>query len=592
MKKLKYLIVTVSAFVCVSCTTKAYNDGYITYEPAKLSEEERQFVAQSIEGLDKRYDPAGQMLTENISGWNYHRDATSGVFHVVRSSFGYAESLMDAGTEQSRQRAFDILEKTISLQDVNPDSKSCGVWPYYEEEPLSTKKSPIDYNWADFNAVSLLKIYMGHKDEIPADLLHKIENALILAAGAIQKRNVDPSYTNIAIMGTFVTYVTAYLFDVPEMKAYAHARLKNFYSYTLDKNGFTEYNSPTYTIVSLNELELMKRHIVETEAKKMIDYLYTLSWEIIARHFHKPSAQWAGPHSRAYNSLVSPSFYTLLNRASDGKIDVLGNGPVSKDINANHQIPVHLFPYFLTPEYPRTEIDVFENKVPQTTGTCYLTDRFALGTVNRGSLWNQRRPFLAHWGTPEKPSYLQVRFLHELYDLSAATYFSTQKEQSVLSAINFITDGGDKHINIDILEDGKFMARDLRLRFEFGNIDVDKLALPAQIDAPVSFVIDGLHFNICLFHSVFGKFKGFWEKGGDDKIAWLDYVVYTGEETEIDLMTIGHAALGFSFCLSPVGENCQLTPVKLAVNDGIMTAEWNGMQLNIPVKPDKNPGNI
>ena len=585
---MKHLILFFIAFACFSCASKVYNDGYITYAPVQLTEDEKQSIAQSLESLDKRYDSEGKMLTENISGWGYHRDATNGVFHAVRSSFGYAVTLMDFGTDESRQRAFDVIEKTISLQDVNPDSKSCGVWPYYEEEPLATKLSPIDYNWADFNAVSLLDIYMGHKDEIPADLLKKIENALVLAGRAIQKRNVDMGYTNIAIMGTYTTYVIAHLFDIPDLKDYARTRLKRFYDYTMEKNGFTEYNSPTYTIVSLNELELMKRHIVEPAAKKMIDELYALSWEIIARHFHQPTAQWAGPHSRSYNTLAGSSFYTLLNQASNGRIDISGNGPVRKDAKANHQIPEHLFPYFLTPEYPRTETDVFENKEPQTIGTCYLTDKYALSSVNRASFWNQRRPFVAYWGTPENPSYLQVRFLHELYDLSAATFFSQQKEQSVLSAINFITDGGDKHINIDILKDGKLMAKDLRLRFEFGNTDVKNLKLPAKNDAPFSFDIDGLQFNICLFHSVFGKYKGYWEKGGDDQTAWLDFVLYAGKETEIDLMTIEHAALGFTFCIG----SCPQEPVKYTVSDGMLDAGWNGLKINIPVKPDKNPGNL
>ena len=61
-----------------------------------------------------------------------------------------------------------------------------------------------------------------------------------------------------------------------------------------NKKGFTEYNSPTYTIVALDELNRMQRHIVEPEAKRMIDELYEMGWEMIARHYHKPSGQWVG----------------------------------------------------------------------------------------------------------------------------------------------------------------------------------------------------------------------------------------------------------------------------------------------------------
>jgi len=398
-------------------------------------------------------------------------------------------------------------------------------------------------------------------------------------------------YTNIAIMGTYVTYLVSHLFDLPEMKKYAADRLQRFYDHTLKKNGFTEYNSPTYTIVALDELDRMKRHIVEPGACKIIDALYSTGWETIAKHYHKPSAQWAGPHSRSYNTLLTPSVYGILYSASDGKID-LGYKDERSDVKIKHHIPEQWLPYFLTPVYPRVEKNIFENAEPQIIGTCYLTDHYALSSVNRSSMWNQRRPFLAYWGTPEKPSYLQVRVLHELFDLSAATWFSEQKDNSVLSAINFATDGGDKHISIDILKDGTFMAKDLRLRFEFGNMNADKLKLPANNNAPVSINIDGLQFNICLYYGIFGKYKGYWEKGSDEKNAWLDFVLYKGKETKIDLTEMNQAVLGFSFCIADTVNTCPKENVKYTVKDGILNADWNGLKISLPVKPDKKPGNL
>jgi hypothetical protein len=262
--------------------------------------------------------------------------------------------MLDLGDEQYTQRAFDVIEKTITMQDQDTTSRTCGVWPYYMEEPLATKKSGIDYNWADFCGVSLLDVWMGHQDRIPEALKGKIKNALILAAKSIKKRNVTPSYTNIAIMGTYVTFMVSHLFDLQEMKDYAQNRLKNFYNYTIDKGGFSEYNSPTYSLCAINDLERMKRHIIDPEAKTMIDSLYNLEWNIMARHYHKPSGQWTGPHSRSYSSLISPLFHRLLKKASDGKIDegldlsiqpgLYYSGDV--DVKNMHQIPKYLLhPY-------------------------------------------------------------------------------------------------------------------------------------------------------------------------------------------------------------------------------------------------------
>jgi hypothetical protein len=583
-----YILLSIIAFLAFSCKEAGiYNDGYVTYAPVRLTSEEKEIVAKAIAPAHERYEPEFKMLASDIRAWNYHTDALSGHFHEVRGSFHYAVTLLDLGDPQYRQRAFDVIEKTISLQDVDPNSKSCGVWPYFEEEPLATKKSPIDYNWADFNAVSLLDIYMGHKDELPSGLLKKVEDAIILAGKAVQKRNCGPGYTNIAIMGTYVTYMVSHLFDLPEMQEYALKRLKIFYEYTLEKNGFSEYNSPTYTIVALDELGRMRRHIVEPEARKIIDELYTIAWEIVARHYHRPTGQWAGPHSRSYSTLVSPSFHALLFEASGGKID-LGVQPSRSDVKIKHWIPESLLPFFLEPVYPRVERDVFENQEPQIIGTTYLTEQYVLSSANRSSLWNQRRPFLVYWGTQQQPRYLQVRMLHDLYDLSTAAYFSEQKNNTVLSAIHFATDGGDKHISIDPIQDGKFTATDLRLRFEFGHVNVNDLSVPLKDDAPIRCTLDGLSFNLQLFYSRFGKYRGHWEKGGNETYAWLDYVIYSGEETEIDLTKTDAAAFGFTFSVDDAPE----ATVACSVKDGRLEAEWNGLKVGIPVKPDRKPEHL
>jgi hypothetical protein len=569
----------------LSSTTNGFRSHYIQYSKVQLTPDEKRIVGDALKEMHEKYDPEAKMITSIIHGYNYHTDASSGKFHQVRSSFSYAVLLLDYGDKQYTQRAFDVIAKTLSLQDQDNKSKSCGVWPYYQEEPLATKKSPIDFNWADFNAVSLLDVWMGHQDEIPADLKPKIKQALILAARSIQKRNMGPGYTNIAIMGTYVTYMVSHLFDLPEMKDYATMRLKRFYEYTLDKGGFTEYNSPTYTIVALDELFRMKLHIVEPLAKQQIDALYSIGWEIIARHYHKPSGQWAGPHSRSYSTLVNPTFYAILKEGSNGQID-LGIEQKRSDVKVKHQIPAHLMHYFLSPEYPRTEVDVFEKEKPQITGTCYLTKEFALSTANRSSLWNQRRPFLLYWGEVKSPKYLQVRLLHDNYDFSAATFYGQQKDNQVLAAINFISNGGDKHITIDRLKEGKFKAKDLRLRFEFGNVkSPEALAIPTATTDPFMIKLDQLTLNFQLYSAEFDGGKGRWEKGGDGKNSWIDYVFYSGTEKEIDLTKMSQAVAGFTCAVSSADQKIEFKKADVSEKDGVLKAEWNGLKLETPMKP-------
>ena len=576
----------------VSCKPMNCNDGKIKYSEVSLCDEDRQVLKEFIDEMESRYDQNGKMLTRELSGWNYHTDAQKGVFHEVRASFNYAVALLDYGDETYYGRAFNIIEKTITLQDQNPDSKSCGVWPYYEEEPLSTKKAPIDYNWADFNAVSLLDVWMGHYSKIPDNLKPKIKDALILAGKSIQKRNCRPGYTNIAIMGAYATYMISHLFDIPEMQEYVKRRFQKFYDYTIEKNGFSEYNSPAYSIVAIDELYRMKKHIIEPSMKDKIDHLYEIGWEVIARHFHKPSGQWAGPHSRSYRSLIGPSFYSILQRASNGEIDMgVGIEARRRDVKIKHSIPEQLMHYFLTPETPRLETNVFEKNEPQIIGTTFLSEKYTLSTANRSSMWNQRRPFIAYWGTQQNPKYLQVRFLHEFYDFSSATFYSSQKENKVLAGINIVTNGGDKHINIDRLRNGKFKAKDLRMRFEFGNVnDVDKLVIPSSDNAPVKFSLDGLEFNIQLYTAIFNEHPGYWEKGTDGKKSWIDYVIYSGDEIEINLFDIKKAAIGFTFSMGE--EKVKVDKPVYSIKNGKLSTKWDNLLLEIPIEVHKLPNHL
>ena len=572
-----------------TCLAEKGNDGFIKYQPVQLTLSEKQTLNESLKGLHKRYDPEGKMITSTLHGYNYHTDAESGVFHDIRSSFSYAVSLLDLGDKQYTQRAYDVIEKTIFLQDHNPDSKSHGVWPYYQEEPLATKKAPIDYNWADFNAVSLLDVWMGHQEEIPAALKPTIKNSIILAAKAVEKRNCQPGYTNIAIMGTYVTYLVSHLFDLPEMQEYAKSRMKKFYDYTLDKDGFTEYNSPTYTFTALDELYHMKVHIIEPSAKQMVDSLYSIGWEMIARHYHQPTGQWAGPHSRSYSTLVSPSFYAILKEGSNGKI-VTGIEEKRRDVKIKHHIPEYLLHYFLFPEYPRTEIDTFEKVLPKIIGTTYLTDKYVLSTANLSSLWIQRRPFLAYWGDIQNPKYLQVRFLHDDYDFTSVNFQSQQKGSKVLAGISFATNGGDKHPSFDRLKDGKFRAKDLRLRFEFGNVKTEDLPIPSLDNAINSFFINGLQFNLQLYQTIFDQLTGHWEKGGNEKASWFDFVIYSGAEVDFNLSEMKQAALGFTFSMGNQGVHLPTDKPEFSIKDGMLNTKWNGLLLELPVKPQPRIG--
>lgn len=574
----------------------------------RLSPSEIEVLQKEIEKTDSRYDSVLHLVwaTQNI---HYHSDFKEETkVHSVRSSLSYAEALLDTRKPEYQERAFDLLRAIIALQDQDPASKTCGVWPYSLEEPLASKISPADRNWADFNAVPIIGIINNHNDVLPDDLKEKAENALLLAAKAIRDRDVRPDYTNISLMGLYVCYMTADMYNNADLMDYARNRLKTFYNCTLLNKGFMEYNSPTYNKLSLDEVLRLKEHVINREDHEMLDSIYHIGWEIIARHYHKPSAQWSGPHGRAYSVMIGAPVYTWFYASSEGKINPNVSSDFSKDENpsAKHRIPMDLVHYFTEPKFPRMEIDTFIRggqkielnplvsyqesdkgvwiETKEIIGKSYLTNDFVLSSANQSCLWNQRRPLIAYWGSKQKPVSLQIRFLHDLYDYASANIFCAQDSTNVLGGINFTTNGGDKHVTIDVIKDATIKATDLRLRFEFGGdiAGVGFTGLDAKMRT-ISGTSGNVNFRIEIPYAKIDGYQGSLATGGDDKNKWIDCVIYSGVEKEFNFEKIQEAVVGFLFSLK--AGNISETSVEVSKSGKFLNLKWNGLSVKAATKP-------
>ena len=577
--------------------------------PVKLTDQEIEVVLKETGKTEKQYDPVMHLVWSNASP-HYHSDIQKTTrMHAIKPSLVYAIALLDSRKAEFRNIAFDILRAVFSLQDQNPGSKTCGVWPYYLEEPLATKRTPADRNWADFCAIPIIRLINDHNELLPDDLKEKARNALLLAAKAIRSRDVRPDYTNISLMGLYVCYMTADMYNNTDLMTYARQRLKAFYDCTLLNKGFIEYNSPNYFKLSLDEVLRLKNHVVNQKDHAMLDAIYNTGWSIIARHYHPPSAQWSGPHGRCYSPLLSSETNNWLYVSSDGKISPDTPTPFSKDKSPalNHRIPAYLLPYFVNPVFPRMEIDTFIHGgqnielnplvsyqesdrgikivTKEIIGKSYLTKDFVLSSANQSCLWNQRRPLIAYWGSEKKPVYMQIRFLHDLYDYASANIFCSQDSTNVLGAINFTTNGGDRHVTIDVIKDGTIRAKDLRLRFEFGG-DISNLSFMAPDIQRQS--IRGksgkIHFKIDLPYVKFSDYQGSWSTGGDDKTKWIDFVIYTGPELAFNFEKIDEAVIGFllSVKADPIFDS---PPVKAFMKDQYLNLSWKNLQIKAAAKP-------
>ena len=549
-----------------------------------FTERQQQNLRAFIAKHHEQYNPREKMIKRPLSSPGYHTTLKGGDVHPTRDSLRYAVACLDSGDERLRLRACDIIRRVISLQDQDTASKTYGIWSWFLEEPLE-KMSPPDWNWADFCGHSLIQIILDHRDRIPADLAKEIDASIQHATRSIMKRNVGPSYTNIAILGTYVTMVAGELYYLPDVTEYAVARLQRFHEYTRETGGFTEFNSPTYTIVSLETLAQLRQDVTDASVRKLVDELYRLELEEIAHHFHPPTRQWSGPHSRTYRTLLGSGVLHIIERGTAGRVDfgTVGELMAIDEYRVGHECPRDLEPFFTKLDAPRMVVSTFKNGTPPVVGSTYLHPKFSLGTINRGDLWNQRRSLLAYFGSAEKPGYLHLRFLHDGYDFAAAQFFSAQKVGVALAGINFATDGGDTHVSLDRIKNATFRAKDLRLRFEFGGAAAgQELHAPAELAQPADLTFGDVKVRLAVPYAQWAGRTGRWEAGRDEKTAWLDVVLYAGEETTFKLTDLTAAiALAVEFTTAELA----IAP-KAAVENGRLIGSVGELKLDVPFRPD------
>lgn len=517
---------------------------------------------------ESHYNPELRLLRAAFHSPGYHTTLTKDKYpyvHNTRESLDYAFRLLESENQDYRQRALDIIERIISLQETDPGKPTYGIWSWFYEEPLE-KMSPPDWNWADFLGKTLLKILYGHESRLPSELAERVRESVCRACDAIIKRNVGPGYTNIAIMGALVTILAGELLAREDYLQYGVRRLEIFNEYTGRTNSFEEYNSPTYTALALVELTDLDRLANHPGVKELSSKLLELGWRSIAMHYHPATGQWAGPHSRCYGTLLNGFPLEFLNKSAD----VLNR---YKDIYEGQHRREFSETVKLHPKGFRIE-----------SHTC-LDDRLALGTFDREVMWNQRRNLVAYTSNGGKPGYVHLRFLKDGYDFSSAAFLSKQEGLKVLFGIAFATNGGDRTPVLDMIQ-GRFEAFDLRLRLEIGG-SLEGVVRPEFAgNGHWTVDLDGVLMKLVCGLGAFDRVNpaGAWEVVETPEQICLDFVFYKGDRREFILEDLVQAYFTAGLEFGDAGTPCEELASHSETN-GSIAITWNGLQLTVPVRP-------
>jgi hypothetical protein len=551
---------------------------------------------------DERYDAEVSMLGCPCRHSGYHSRVQPGTWvHPTLYSLQYAIRLLQRGGAENIEQARKIAGAVMALQDTDPGSPTYGIWPYFLEEPLACM-SPPDWNWADFCGARLAIMLLVHSKAIGEELCKSLRTSLEHAARAIVRRDVGPSYTNIAILGAGVTLLAGEILKKPELVTYGRQRLAKLVESVKYHGSFNEYNSPHYGIITLKELERVLRYVNDAKARKHAEFLRCHLWELIAGHYHPQTGQWAGPHNRAYLDWLSHRIVQLLAdrtgvelsaRHTNGTADML-NPNSSQKIDSNAACPQHLIERFRRlpePQYEhRMRFVRSSDESRSVWGTTWFSDDVCIGSVNRDCLWNQRRPLIAYWRAKEDAAVcLRARFMHDGRDFASTVMRNAQAGVRVLSTVGLATNMGDFHVSLDKPEKPVFSAEDFRIRYQLAGNGIGGKQIGENV-----FMLKAEPYK-AIVHALparFGPHEVKWQLAEEHDAVAVEGICYSGRRCEFDLSSFRPVAIAVGLELLPSDKPPSPSPVRVDSRDErALAVSWPGegkeLSIEAPLWPEE-----
>lgn len=559
----------------------------------------QQELLDALRLQDEQYDAEWRALRVRLTSQPYHTRLRGDVLvHPTKGSAEYALALLDSGEPWRAERAVPILRRLVEAQDVDPGHDTYGIWSWFYDEPLTEMACP-DWNWADFIGVRLVEILTRHSatlTELDVGLTAGLRESLGHAGRAIIRRDVTPAYTNIAIMGTHVTLAGGRLLGDPEMLSYGRDRLRRLVAFTEKWDGFAEYNSPSYTCIAVVELTRMLRDFDGAD-RLLARSLHDRAWRDIATHWHRPSGQWAGPHSRSYSTLLGDGRtdeLDVLRRGLGERLRLGGQTPAPS--SAYHALPLRCpdeFLGFFTDETPvRESVAELPHATIPTTALTRLRTGYALGVSSHGIFWEQARPLIAYAPGDAGPVAWRVRWLYDGRDLASGRLFTRVVGDTVLAGACCASDAGAAHADLDREFVGRLRASDVRLRFEFLKVPPDALPRHLELGECVEVPFgSSARISLRVVDAAFGDHAVRVVTTTETGPA-LDVVFYSGAERTFDLTGDFPAYALFAAGIVEEPEaRVDLSPITHTIRDGFaeLTLEAGGTTASVQVPTTARP---
>ncbi|KAJ4995570.1 hypothetical protein K4K48_010107 [Colletotrichum sp. SAR 10_66] len=301
---------------------------------ANLSTNAQGLLNESMAWMDQYYDRS--------AGYLYDFGSASALRHETRSSVWYALGLLARNNGDDAAEAEKIITNTIAGQFKVESEQWYGDYQKYDGEPyVGSENYPgsiynsWDPNWRGFVGTTLIMAL----EEFP-HLLSNDTQDLILASlhnttkgdeyrvGGVDDDNLYPAYSNPAIMRALVSGYTGRKLGDANMTQSGENYAQEIIDLFDRANTLSEFNSGTYTGVSLFGLILWSKYLPEDSVMTQKGpQMLTDTWKAVAQLWNPSMKNMAGPWDRAYGydmnryvSLMALWFWTLIGKDNSSLI--------------------------------------------------------------------------------------------------------------------------------------------------------------------------------------------------------------------------------------------------------------------------------
>lgn len=224
--------------------------------------------------------------------------------HLVPPSAFYALGLLLRDGPDDRARAEQTLRALLAQQYDEPGTDWHGTFARFAEwphpEPGAVEFDGYDPNWRQFVGTAFALVLDEAEDRLAPDLASALQRAVLLAVEGEPAHRVKPSYSNIALLRSWLDVWAGVRTDDVERAAAGELLAGKVVGRFAKAGTFDEYQSPTYYGVDLYALGLWRQRSRSALMQEAGVHLEAALWRDLGELFHAGLGNLCGPWDRSY----------------------------------------------------------------------------------------------------------------------------------------------------------------------------------------------------------------------------------------------------------------------------------------------------